>query len=620
MRAGSRAAKSVLETEEIDPLDISASSAFWKTPAQDLDEPARSGWLEKEGHVVQNWKRRWFVLWPASGSKWAAKHNETKWAESHGRDRTQQLLLYYESETALAPKGIIPLQPDKFVTENEAGNEYRGEEVVVLTVAVEAAAHQRYVIRSDEPGNPRDLPHWVDLVRQGTGAELEPSDLPTVKLGEDRYYRVDCPQRRKDPAVTDVVAWRKSPHLDDKLSEEEDSALGAGAEHGSVWKAVVESSDWVQAENGRWLPKRYLRQTESDSWAATDMPASRLDAAAGGMDGDEPTPASERGSLPAVGKTGAEPPGKKDRSSVHSPGARLEQSHGIRSGPAPRVAADEQRRPSTPPSIGSPAPAPSSGRSSSRRSGEQTMGDFRPLDHLGDGAYARVIKAVRKKDEEVVAIKIVNKSHVTKHDKVKYVKTERDILKLLHHSPWVTCLHSTFQSRLELYYVMELCPNGELATQLDRYASQPEGLPLASAKCWGAELVSALADLFAEGVIHRDLKPENILLDADRHLKLCDFGTAKLVGNASPAGGQSTRAFSFVGSADYVSPELLADEPSAATAASDLWALGCVLFQMLSPSAAPPFKNVEEPEFGPAREVRHSLGILALLCTSASTW
>ena len=90
MRAGSRAAKSVLETEEIDPLDISASSAFWKTPAQDLDEPARSGWLEKEGHVVQNWKRRWFVLWPASGSKWAAKHNETKWAERHGRDRTQQ--------------------------------------------------------------------------------------------------------------------------------------------------------------------------------------------------------------------------------------------------------------------------------------------------------------------------------------------------------------------------------------------------------------------------------------------------------------------------------------------------------------------------------------------------
>lgn len=55
-----------------------------------------------------------------------------------------------------------------------------------------------------------------------------------------------------------------------------------------------------------------------------------------------------------------------------------------------------------------------------------------------------------------------------------------------------------------------------------------------------------------------------------------------------------------MGSADFVSPELLAEEPTAATASSDLWALGCIIYQMIAGN--PPFKNTEDPEFGPARE------------------
>lgn len=231
------------------------------------------------------------------------------------------------------------------------------------------------------------------------------------------------------------------------------------------------------------------------------------------------------------------------------------------------------------------------------------MQDFTEEDNLGNGAYARVIRATRKADGQAVAIKVVNKGHVMKHKKVKYVKTERDILMRLEASPWVTDLYSTFQSRHELYYVMELCPHGELQVQLERYATQKGGVPLAAAVHWGAELTAALADLFAAGVIHRDLKPENVLVSESRHLKLCDFGTAKLVADATPAAKESAPSgggFSFVGSADFVSPELLADEPSAATAASDLWALGCIIYQMLAGN--PPFKNTEDPEFGPARE------------------
>jgi 3-phosphoinositide dependent protein kinase-1 len=175
----------------------------------------------------------------------------------------------------------------------------------------------------------------------------------------------------------------------------------------------------------------------------------------------------------------------------------------------------------------------------------------------------------------------------------RYVKTERDILNRLAHSPAVTDLYSTFQSNLELYYVMELCPNGELYTQIERYTKQG-GVPYEYAKWWAAELVLAMGEIFAHGVIHRDIKPDNILLSYDNHIKLCDFGTAKFVGApasavaavASGAPGRRGRgaqpSVSFVGSADYVSPELLADEPQEASAASDLWALGCVIYHLIA--------------------------------------
>lgn len=151
----------ILQDEDIDPLDLSSSSKgakYWKTPAKDLTEAACKGWLEKEGHVVKNWRRRWFVLWPASGSKWAQFHSDSLWAQTRGTQRTQQLLLYYESSDSPMPKGIVPLEPGRFTVQSEDGGLYRGEETLVLSVQAETAAHSRYIIRSVERGNPGDLP------------------------------------------------------------------------------------------------------------------------------------------------------------------------------------------------------------------------------------------------------------------------------------------------------------------------------------------------------------------------------------------------------------------------------------------------------------------------------
>ena len=74
-------------------------------------------------------------------------------------------------------------------------------------------------------------------------------------------------------------------------------------------------------------------------------------------------------------------------------------------------------------------------------------------------------------------------------------------------------------------------------------------------------------------IVHRDLKPENILLNSECHLKITDFGESKIISQEE----EKTEA-SFVGTALYISPEMLTD--NVAAPASDLWALGCIIYQM----------------------------------------
>ncbi|CAO3630804.1 unnamed protein product [Cunninghamella echinulata] len=106
-----------------------------------------------------------------------------------------------------------------------------------------------------------------------------------------------------------------------------------------------------------------------------------------------------------------------------------------------------------------------------------------------------------------------------------------------------------------------------------------------TARFYASEILLAMEHIHNKEVIHRDIKPENILLDENMHIKITDFGSAKILSNDTEnTGNGSTR--SFVGTAEYVSPELLRSEPTLKGA--DWWAFGCVLFQMISGRS--PFK------------------------------
>lgn len=210
---------------------------------------------------------------------------------------------------------------------------------------------------------------------------------------------------------------------------------------------------------------------------------------------------------------------------------------------------------------------------------KKTIDDFVIGRVLGEGSYGAVVEAVDKETGIQYAIKILEKKHILKENKVKYVTTERDILGQCFH-PGIVKLFYTFRSESSLYYVLELCPH-ELLAQIKQYG----GLDEDTVRFYTAEIIEALEYLHGKGVVHRDLKPENILLSADWHIKLCDFGTAKQLGAE-----RNARSNSFVGTAEYVSPELITVKET--SCASDLWALGSIVYQMCANRL--PFKGKTE--------------------------
>ena len=135
--------------------------------------------------------------------------------------------------------------------------------------------------------------------------------------------------------------------------------------------------------------------------------------------------------------------------------------------------------------------------------------------------------------------------------------------------------------------MLELAENGELLTFIKQLGSFDE----TCSRYYGAQLLDTIDGIHKAGILHRDIKPENILLDSKMRIRVTDFGSAKIMSTGAE-GSQETaeRANSFVGTAEYVSPELLTDKE--ATRSSDWWAFGCVLYQMLA--GRPPFKGPNE--------------------------
>lgn len=213
--------------------------------------------------------------------------------------------------------------------------------------------------------------------------------------------------------------------------------------------------------------------------------------------------------------------------------------------------------------------------------------DFTISKDLGEGSYSTVVLAADKSTGLEYAIKVLDKRHIIREKKVKYVNIEKNALNRLSNGPGIVHLFYTFQDEQSLYFVLDYAPHGELLALIKNHGS----LTLEATHYYAAQIIDAISYMHNHGVVHRDIKPENILIDSSRRVLVTDFGTAKLLDKSEDGEyPEEVKANSFVGTAEYVSPELLNDKYCGTPA--DVWAFGCILYQMIA--GKPPFKGSNE--------------------------
>ena len=201
---------------------------------------------------------------------------------------------------------------------------------------------------------------------------------------------------------------------------------------------------------------------------------------------------------------------------------------------------------------------------------------------IGAGGMARVFLAVEQHPRRRVAIKVLDPEISTRLMRERFIR-EVDLSSNLSH-PHIVPIFSAGEVDGLFYYVMPYVEGESLRHRLSR----ERRLPLESALQIAQDVADALAFAHAQGIIHRDIKPENILLSSN-HAIVADFGIARAI---SAAGSLTlTQAGQPVGSPGYMSPEqamALGD----LDARTDIYSLGCVLFEVLA--GEPPAPSMTE--------------------------
>jgi serine/threonine-protein kinase len=200
------------------------------------------------------------------------------------------------------------------------------------------------------------------------------------------------------------------------------------------------------------------------------------------------------------------------------------------------------------------------------------------LAELGRGGMGVVYKARQKSLNRVVALKMVIAGEYASPEACVRFLGEAEVVASLHH-PNIIQVYEFGNHEGYPYFTLEYVEGGSLDMRLD-------GTPWPAAEA--AETIETLARAIRaahkKGIVHRDLKPGNILLDAEGTLKVTDFGLAKRVKGASGL----TQSGSIVGTPSYMAPEQAAGRNKAIGTATDIYALGAILYELVT--GRPPFK------------------------------
>src|SRR5512145_491658 len=211
-----------------------------------------------------------------------------------------------------------------------------------------------------------------------------------------------------------------------------------------------------------------------------------------------------------------------------------------------------------------------------------SLGPYEVLSRLGSGGMGEVYCAKDPRLGRKVAVKVLLPNFASSPERLARFEQEIKTLALLNH-PNILQIHDTGTHEGRPYLVMELLEGETLRERMDGRT-----LPPLKAVDIARQVARGLAAAHEKGITHRDLKPENIFLSVDDHVKILDFGLAKLRVPAS-AGSDATQELQaspsltetgiVVGTVGYLSPEQVVGR--AADARSDLFTLGSILWEML---------------------------------------
>ncbi|KAK3516830.1 hypothetical protein QTP70_023707 [Hemibagrus guttatus] len=244
--------------------------------------------------------------------------------------------------------------------------------------------------------------------------------------------------------------------------------------------------------------------------------------------------------------------------------------------------------------------------------------DYEVLSTIGSGSYGKCQKIRRKSDGKILVWKELDYGTMAEVEKQMLV-SEVNLLRELKH-PNIVRYYDRIIDRTNttLYIVMEFCEGGDLATLITKCIKERRYLEEEFILRVMTQLSLALKECHSRKndggstVLHRDLKPANIFLDAKQNVKLGDFGLARILRH------ETSFAKTFVGTPYYMSPEQM--NHMSYNEKSDIWSLGCLLYELCALS--PPFTAYNQEELaekiteGKFRRIpyRYSDELNTLLC------
>jgi len=212
-----------------------------------------------------------------------------------------------------------------------------------------------------------------------------------------------------------------------------------------------------------------------------------------------------------------------------------------------------------------------------------SMNNFDILEKLGEGSYSTVYKVLRKTDSCIYALKKVKFGSLNQRDKQNALNEIRFLASITH--PNIVGYKEVFidEPTSSLCLVMEFAGRGDLLQMVN--AHKKAGTHFSEPEIWSIfiQSVKGLKALHNRSILHRDIKSANIFVNADRSVQMGDLNVAKVVNGL---------AHTQTGTPYYASPEVWRDSPY--DSKSDIWSLGCVIYELCA--LEPAFKSKDMKE------------------------